>query len=182
MAYPNEPMNRVVEPGVNIPLVEYHDLVRWGPIIAGLVTAISTQLVLTALGAAIGLSSLAGSATPQASVDNVGSAVGIWSIISLFISLFLGGWVTARACGPMNRKVGLLNGAILWATTLAVSAWLISSGVSGAFGLAATTAGDIINQTPVDVPSPGAIQAPNVSPKQAQNIAESSATVGRVIN
>jgi len=178
MAYTNEPINRVADPAATLPVAEYHDLVRWGPIFAGLVTAISSQLVLTALGAAIGLTSLANSGTPTADASEVGSAVGIWSIISLFISLFLGGWITARACGPMNRKTALLNGAILWATTLAVSAWLISSGVSGAFGIAASNAGEIINQAGVNVPAPGAIDAPNVTAQEAQNIASNSATVG----
>jgi hypothetical protein len=177
MAYTNEPVNRVVEPMGVVPVAEYHDLVRWGPIIAGLVTAISSQLVLTALGAAIGLTTLANSGTPQANAGDVGSAVGIWSIISLFISLFLGGWVTSRACGPMNRKTALLNGAILWATTLAVSAWLISSGVSGAFGIAASNAGEILNQTG-NVPSPADVQAPNVTTQEAQNLAGNSAKVG----
>jgi len=178
MAYTNEPANRVMDPMATIPVAEYHDLVRWGPIFAGLVTAISAQLVLTALGAAIGLSSLANSGTPGADLGEVGSAVGIWSIISLFISLFLGGWITTRACGPMNRKTALLNGAILWATTLAVSAWLVSSGVSGAFGVAAANAGDVLAAPGVPVPDPATIQAPNVTPQEAQSIAGNSATVG----
>ncbi|MBD1912997.1 MULTISPECIES: hypothetical protein [unclassified Leptolyngbya] len=177
MAYTNEPVNRVVEPMAAVPVAEYHDLVRWGPIFAGLVTAISSQLVLTALGAAIGLTTLANSGAPQANAGGVGSAVGIWSIISLFISLFLGGWVTSRACGPMNRKTALLNGAILWATTLAVSAWLISSGVSGAFGIAASNAGEILNQTG-NIPNPANVQTPDVTTQEAQNLAGNSAKVG----
>lgn len=177
MAYTNEPVNRVMEPTAVVPVSDYHDLVRWGPIIAGLVTAISSQLVLTGIGAAIGLTSLANSGAPQSNAGGVGSAVGIWSIISLLISLFLGGWVTARACGPMNRKTALLNGAILWATTLAVSAWLLSSGVSGAFGIAASNAGEIINQAPGAVPSPNQID-PNLTQQDAQNIAGNAAKVG----
>lgn len=179
MAYTNEPVNRVVDTTSTLPVTEYHDLVRWGPILAGLVTAISAQLVLTGIGAAIGLTSLANSGTPQTDAGGVGSAVGIWSIVSLLISLFLGGWVTARACGPMNRKTALLNGAILWATTLAVSAWLLSSGVSGAFGIAASNAGEILNQVPTEtLPDPNAVQDPNLTQQQAQNIAGNAAKVG----
>jgi hypothetical protein len=97
------------------------------------VVAISTQLVLSGLGAAIGLTGLANSGAPRSDALGTGTAIGIWSIISLLIALFLGGWLTARACGPMTRSTALLNGAILWATTLAISAWLLSTGVSGAF-------------------------------------------------
>ncbi|MBD1873212.1 hypothetical protein H6F75_06940 [Nodosilinea sp. FACHB-131] len=154
----------------------YHDLVRWGPIIAGLVVAIATQLVLTALGAAVGLTNIAGSDAAQSNAGDVGTAVGIWSIISLLIALFLGGYVTSRACGPMNRKTALLNGAILWATTLAVSAWLLSSGVAGAFGLVAQGADAVVNQVPTDA-LPNAAD-PNVSQEQAQNIAGNAAKVG----
>ncbi len=180
MAYTNEPVsstNRVVERVAPVAGIDYHDRVRWGPILAGLVTAISSQLVLSGIGAAIGLTTIANSGAPRSDADAIGSAVGIWSIISLLISLFLGGWITARACGPMNRSTALLNGAILWATTLAISAWLLSSGVSGAFGVVASNAGDIINQTPggaANIPT----QAPNVTAEEARDIAGNAATVG----
>ena len=126
MAYVNRPVDNVVaEPVVVNSVMEYHDRVRWGPIFSGLVIAIATQLVLSALGAAIGLSNIANSGAPRSIAGDVGTGVGIWSIISLLISLGLGGWVTARACGPMNRNTALLNGAILWATTLTIGSWLL---------------------------------------------------------
>ncbi|MGG6295503.1 hypothetical protein ACQ4M4_14010 [Leptolyngbya sp. AN02str] len=175
MSYADRPVDYVAERTATVAVADYHDRVRWGPIFAGLVISLSTQLVLSALGVAIGLTTFAGSA--QANAGEVGSAVGIWSIISLLISLFVGGWVTARACGPMNRNTALLNGAILWATTLAISAWLLSSGVSGAFGIAASNAGEILNQTQQGgAPLPGV--DPNVSDAEARNIAGNAATVG----
>lgn len=174
-AYPTNPNVRPMD--VVAPVADYHDLVRWGPIFSGLVMAIATQLVLTGLGAAIGLTSLAAMDAPQGNTGEVGAAVGIWSIISLLIALFLGGWVTARACGPMNRSTAMLNGAILWATTLAVSAWLLSSGVTGAFGLVAQGADAVINQVPPDV-LPNSVPDPNVTNDEAQNIAGNAAKVG----
>ena len=36
------------------PIAEYHDTVRWGPILAGIVVSIVSQLMLSALGASIG--------------------------------------------------------------------------------------------------------------------------------
>ncbi|MGG6237160.1 hypothetical protein ACQ4N7_00860 [Nodosilinea sp. AN01ver1] len=173
------PNYRVTETTTTLPVAEYHDLVRWGPIFAGLVIAIATQLVLTGLGAAIGLTSLADAASPQGEASQVGTAVGIWSIISLLIALFIGGWVTARACGPMNRKTAMLNGAILWATTLAVSAWLLSTGVAGAFGLAAQGADAVLSQVPNGaLPVPQDPNVPNVDPQQVQNAAGNAAKVG----
>jgi hypothetical protein len=172
------PNVRVTETTVPAPAADYHDLVRWGPIFAGLVVAISTQLVLTGLGAAIGLTTLANVDAPQGTAGDVGTAVGIWSIISLLIALFVGAWLMARACGPMNRNTAMLNGAILWATTLAVSAWLLSAGVTGAFGLAAQGAGVVVNQLPPGTLPDGTTTDPNVTPGQIQAYAGNAATVG----
>jgi hypothetical protein len=176
MAYTDRPGNRVEVPPV-VEVAEYHDRVRWGPILAGLVVALSSQLILSSLGAAIGLSGLAGSGAPRSNAENVGLGIGIWSIISLLISLFIGGWVTARACGPMNRSTGLLNGAILWATTLAISAWLLASGVTGAFGILASNAGEIVNQAQQGGVNPQGID-PNVTAQQAREAAGNAAKVG----
>jgi hypothetical protein len=176
MSYVNRPGDSIItDPPVVNQVVEYHDRVRWGPIISGLVVALATQLILSALGAAIGSTFLAGSGAPRSNAPGVGTGVGIWSVISLLIALFVGSWVTSRACGPMNRNTALLNGAILWATTLALSAWLLASGVSGAFGIAASNAGEVINQ----VQRPGGVNVPNnaprVSAQQARDIADNAA-------
>lgn len=178
MVYSDDPQGRIVDrPAAVVPAAtDYHDRVRWGPILAGLVVAISAQLVLSGIGAAIGLTGLANSGAPRSDALGTGTAVGIWSIVSLLISLFLGGWITARACGPMTRSTALLNGAILWATTLAISAWLLSSGVSGAFGIVASNAGEIVSQaqqgtTPVPTD-------PNVTAEQARDVAGNAAKVG----
>lgn len=179
MTYVNRPGDDIIsEPVVSSRAVDYHDRVRWGPIISGIVIALATQLILSALGAAIGASSLAGSGAPRSNAGDVGTSVGIWSIISLLISLFVGSWVAARACGPMNRSTALLNGAILWATTLALSSWLLANGVSSAFGLAASAAsnvaGDVANQVQrgaVELPN----QAPNVTAEQTRDIAGNTA-------
>jgi len=178
MTYVNRPVDNVVtEQTLVKPVMEYHDLVRWGPIFSGLVIAIGTQLVLSALGAAIGLSNIANSGAPRSIAGSVGTGIGIWSIISLLISLGVGGWVTARACGPMNRSTALLNGAILWATTLTIGSWLLANGVAGTFGVVAANAGAAINQAQqggVNLPN----QAPNVSAQDARNIAENAAKAG----
>ncbi|WP_404787793.1 hypothetical protein [Altericista sp. CCNU0014] len=179
MTYSDRPVSRGTEPYAVNPVIEYHDRVRWGPIVAGLVVALSTQLILSALGAAVGLTNISDSGAPRSNADEVGTAVGIWAIISLFISLFVGGWTTTRACGPINRKTALLNGAILWASTLTISAWLLSSGVSGAFGIVASNAGEVINQAQQSGVNPPA-NAPNVAPtaQQARDIAGNAAKVG----
>lgn len=173
MAYGNRPVD-VADPMLTNRVVDYHDRVRWGPIISGILIALATQLVLSALGAAIGLTSLANSGAPRTNANDVGVGVGIWSIISLLIGLFVGGWVAARTSGPMNRNTALLNGAILWAATLTIGSWLIANGVAGTFGVAASNAGEVINQPQVNVPN----RIPNVSAQQAREIAGNAAKAG----
>ncbi|QLE56579.1 hypothetical protein [Nostoc sp. TCL26-01] len=172
MSYVNRVDDDVIQPESSIVtrVGDYHDRVRWGPIISGVLVALATQLILSALFAAIGAGTIANSGAPRSIAPGVAGNVGLWSTIALLISLFTGGWVTARASGPMNRNTALLNGAILWATTLALSSWLLASGVSGAFGIAASNAGEVINQ----VQQPGTSvppNVPNVTPEQARDIA-----------
>lgn len=176
MSYVNRPVDDViVEPSVGSRVADYHDRVRWGPIISGLVVALATQLILSALFSALGADTIAGSGAPRTNAPDVARNVGIWSTIALLISLFTGGWFTTRACGPMNRSTALLNGAILWATTLALSSWLLASGVTGTFGLVASNAGEVINQVQqsggVNVPA----DARNVTAQETREIADATA-------
>lgn len=166
MSYTNRVGDDVIEPAVVNRVADYHDRVRWGPIIGGLLIALTTQLILSALFSAIGAGVIEGSGRPRSISADVARNVGIWSTIALLISLFTGGWVTARACGPMNRNTALLNGAILWATTLTLSSWLLASGVTGAFGIAASNAGAVIQQG-ANLPQ----TAPSVSAQQARELA-----------
>lgn len=171
MTYPDRSGSQLTDPTIVNPLVDYHDQVRWGPILAGIAIALGTQLILSALGMAIGLTAGA----TGAGAGSVGIGVVIWSIISLLISLFLGGWVMAQSCGPMTQKTAFLNAAILWGATLALSAWLLGSGISGAVGAAAANAGEIANQVQqqggVNIPN----QALNVDPNQVRDIAGNTA-------
>lgn len=171
MTYPDRSGSELTDPTIVNPLVDYHDQVRWGPILAGIAIALGSQLALSALAMAIGLSAGA----TGADAGSVALGIVIWSIISLLISLFLGGWVMAQSCGPMTKKTALLNAAILWGATLALSAWLLGSGISGAVGAAAANAGEIANQVQqqggVNIPN----QAPNVDPNQVRDIAGNTA-------
>jgi hypothetical protein len=184
MAYVDRPNDYIGERTLPVVAATYHDQVRWGPIVAGIVLALSTQLVLSALGVAVGAGAISDSGAPRTDAGGVGTNVGIWSIVSLLLSLFAGGWTAARTAGRMSRNTALLNGAILWASTLALSAWLLSSGVSGAFGVAASNAGNVINQVsqtnPNVVPTtPGqaAAKVPTITAQQTRQIADNTSKV-----
>jgi hypothetical protein len=172
MSYVNRVGDDIIppEPAVATRVAEYRDRVRWGPIISGALVALATQLILSSLFGAIGAGTIANSGAPRSVAPNIANNVGLWSTIALLISLFLGGWVTTRACGPMNRNTALLNGAILWAATLAISSWLLASGVSGVFGVGGSSVAEVfigIQQPVTTIPE----NLPKVSAEQARDIA-----------
>jgi hypothetical protein len=123
--YP-EPVPEVVRP---------MDRIRWGSILAGVVTTLATILLLNVFGLAVGLSSLA----PGESLTNLTTGAGIWSAITALIAFFLGGWIAGRSEAPTsavgNPFPGLLNGAMVWAATIVLLLLLVAFGAGGALGL-----------------------------------------------
>ncbi len=116
------------------------DLVRWGPIVAGLITTVTTMLVLSVLGLAIGLSAFepADTGTTTYSV-----AAAIWGAVTAVLAFFAGGWVAARTTAPGGLGVGVLNGFLVGAGAVALTIWLVGAGVGNVLGAAATNFGEI---------------------------------------
>jgi len=104
------------------------DRVRWGPVIAGLLTALSTLVVLSVLGAAITASTYDGDDTAR----NYGIKAGVWGAISALIAFALGGWVAARTAAVRGKNNGLLNGAMVWVAAVPLLVYLVGTGISAA--------------------------------------------------
>ncbi|MDQ3138597.1 MAG: hypothetical protein M3Q93_13550 [Gemmatimonadota bacterium] len=107
---------------------------------AGLVVAIALQLTLTLLGAAIGFSAW----QPGESARAVGVGAAIWAIVSVLLSLFVGGRTTGWLAGFLTRTDGILHGILLWAMSTIVAVWLLASGVSALAGGATGLVGDVL--------------------------------------
>ena len=113
--------------------------VRWSAVLAGWAVGLATQLVLTLVGLALGAWSIdLKDAEPAAGVP-VGT--GIWTGLSLLLSAFIGGYITARMSGSSLRSDGLYHGVIVWGVNWLVFAWLTTTamammlgGVFSAFG------------------------------------------------
>lgn len=116
------------------------DLVRWGPVIAGLLAALSTLAVLSVLGLAIGL----GNYDPGDRLSNFGLGAGIWAGISALLSFLVGGWMAARTAGVRGRNNGILNGAMVWFLAIPMLLYLLGSGVSALVGTATNVAGNVV--------------------------------------
>ena len=125
--------------GFSADAVEVKNRVQFGPIVAGILTAIATLLILTVLGLAVGSSAL----EPRDSGTTIGTSAAIWGIVSALIAFFLGGWVAAKTAAVAGAGSGLINGLMVGAAIFAIVLWLTGSGVSGILGTLGSNIGDI---------------------------------------
>lgn len=121
--------------------VQVKNRVQFGPILAGVLTAITTLLILSVLGLAIGASAL----EPRDAGESMGTAAAIWGIVSAIIAFFLGGWVAAKTAAVAGAGSGLINGLMVGAAIIALILWLTGSGVSALIGTLGSNIGDIVN-------------------------------------
>lgn len=101
--------------------------VSWGGIWAGVLAALGTMMLLTALGLAIGVSAVDPGRTAG---TTIGTGAGIWGALSLLLSLFLGGLVATRVGGVTDKTTGFWEGALVWVVSLLLMAYVASSGAS----------------------------------------------------
>jgi hypothetical protein len=115
--------------------------VQWGPVIAGLATAIATFLLMTVLGIAVGASVL----DPADSGSEIGTWAAVWGAISAILAFFLGGWIAAKSAAVGGSFAGLLNGFMVGAAGLVLILWLTGTGLGNLFGTLSSNLGDVIN-------------------------------------
>lgn len=152
-------------------------LVAWGPIWAGVVSAVGVQVLLVLLGTAIGLSVI------QARDGDVPNALdvaaGIWWVLSSLVALFIGGWVAGYLALPRSPQHGALHGFFLWCTVTALSAAVLATtgGVLLGGGLGAM--GNTMARNTADIRADGnRIEVSNQGERfeiSAERAAESSA-------
>jgi cation transport ATPase len=131
-----ETATREVHQETNI--VAPRDRVRWGPIFAGLLTALGTFLLLSTAALAIGVL-----AAPRGTdVNEAGSTAGIVSAVIALLAFFLGGFVAARTAAVTGRGNGGLNGFLVWALGILLILALAAFGLGQLFG----AAGDLFGQ------------------------------------
>lgn len=118
------------------------DLVRWGPILAGLVTVIATLAVLSSLGLAIGLSAIE---PGTGGVGDISTGAWIWGIASAAVAFFLGGLVAATSSAVGGRDRGLLNGLMVGTAAIAATLLLIGFGAGAVLGAGASALGEVVN-------------------------------------
>ena len=93
--------------------------ISWASVFAGVVAVLAISLLLSLLGAALGFSML----DPESTTDitnGSGTAVTLWTIFSLLLSLAIGGFITGRLAGID----GYIHGFLMWSLALIVGLFL----------------------------------------------------------
>ncbi len=112
-------------------------------VFAGVVFAMVVHLLLTLLGAGIGLSTVdppAQGETPSAAA--FGTGAGMWWTVSSLIALFIGGWAAGRLAGVPRKSDAALHGLLTWGVSTLLLLYFVSSTIGpvlgGVFNVAGT--------------------------------------------
>lgn len=142
------------------------DSIRWGPIWAGLITALTTFLLLQLLAIGLGLVDIG--------PGSDGGGGWVPGLIGL-IAFFTGGAVAGMTSAIRGPGSGLLNGFMVWALGTVLILLLSALGLGQLFGALGNVAGQV---------GPGAISgaadtaqgaAPNVNPREAEQALQTGA-------
>ncbi|MFC3608580.1 hypothetical protein [Stutzerimonas tarimensis] len=110
--------------------------ISWSAIFAGVVIALTVSLILHLLGTAIGTATI-DPLEESNPVAGLGWGAAIWVVLTGIISIFVGGWVAGR----LAQREGGMHGILVWAVVSLVSAYMITSAVTGIVRGGASLAG-----------------------------------------
>ncbi len=137
------PMREIIEIQDELPLRQrlagFRSL-SWSGIIAGVLAAISVQLLLNLLGIGIGAGSIDAVHGDQ---PGQGMAVGVlvWFVLSWIVSLAIGAWTACQFSSYGDRRTGALQGFMVWAVASIVIVYLLSTAAGNLIGGTASVIG-----------------------------------------
>jgi hypothetical protein len=151
-----------------------HRRISWAAIFGGVILVVVLQLLLSLLGAGVGLGTVntnAGS-TPMASTLGIGA--GLWWVFSSCIAIGVGGFVAAWFAGVEIRFDGVLHGLVTWGIATLLTFWLLSSAIGSVIGGGFSALGSVASATGSSVSDAAKplAQAAGVSPDMIQQQAQ----------
>jgi len=145
--------------------------VAWSAIWVGALSGLAMALVLGLIAIAFGAHQV-GPARPVTDLKSMGFATLIFSVLAVFISAVLAGWVAGQILGARRAEPCMLHGAITWLVTIPILLVLGALGASSFFG---SWYGGLAG-TPIWVTPAGASADPTAA-AAARNSALGAATV-----
>ena len=152
-----------------------HRRISWQAIFAGVIVAVSVQILLSLLGAGVGLGMVHTTVSGTPDAGSFGIGAGLWWLISNLIALAAGGYVSAWLAGVSLRFDGMLHGFVTWGISMLLTIYLLSSAVGGLLGGALSVTGSTLSAAGDSVKSaaPSVAQAAGLSPDVIQQQVQS---------
>jgi hypothetical protein len=143
--------------------------ISWGAVLAGVVVALVTQLILNLLGIGIGAATIdpmAGAGeNPSASTFSIGA--GIWFAVAGILASLAGGYAAGRLAGKPKESTAGWHGLTAWALTTLVIFYLLTTTVGGLLGGAYRTVtsalGNVTQAVGSTARTAAQVAAPNLS-------------------
>ncbi len=92
-------------------------VISWGAIFAGLTFIVAGSLLLTLLGAAIGVS-IIDVTDMDALGGGLATGAAVWVLLTALVVNFVGGLLAAHLSGRMTHASGLMHGVVVWGVGL----------------------------------------------------------------
>ena len=108
--------------------------ISWGAVLAGVVVALVTQILLNLLGIGIGAATLDPTVGDNPSAMSFSIGAGIWFALSTILSALAGGYAAGRLAGVLRESTAGWHGLTAWALTTLVIFYLLGSTVGGLLG------------------------------------------------
>jgi hypothetical protein len=143
--------------------------VSWGAVLAGVVVALVTQLILNLIGIGIGAASVDATSGANPSGSTFSMAAGIWWALSGILAALAGGYTAARLSGQPTETSGPWHGLTAWALTTLVVFYLLSTSVGAIVGGAFRTLGTVAGGAAQTLGSSAQTAAQAVAPTLAQS-------------
>jgi hypothetical protein len=125
--------------------VHTHRRISWAAIFGGVILVVALQLLLSLLGAGIGLGTVDANAGNMPSAKGLGIGAGLWWVISSCIALGVGGYIAAWLAGVEIRFDGVLHGLVTWGLATLLTVWLLTSAIGGVVGGGFSTLGSLVS-------------------------------------
>ena len=140
---------------------------QWKPIVAGALAGFAVTIILTTLGAAIGIT--AADAADGGNARAAGTGAGIWWLLTALAAGVFGGWVIARTARRDLDYDAVIYGTLAWVVGAIILLFLLAIGVGSMMGGLGGGLGAAAAQRGV----------PRGSPADTARIAETAANVGK---
>src|SRR5215207_8830674 len=102
--------------------------ISWGAVMAGVVVALVTHLILNMIGLGIGVSTLdpAAGAGENPSIKSLSIGAAAWFVIAGVIAAFAGGYTAGRLAGKPKESTSGWHGLTAWALTTLLVFYLLT--------------------------------------------------------